>query len=67
MKKKEFKVDEVFQCGLVKLKVEKQTDHCEGCAFRDFAFCGEICEFSGSCNGIEREDKTDVIFKKVEE
>lgn len=67
MKKKEFKVDEVFQCGLVKLKVEKQTDYCEGCAFRDFGFCGDIHEFSGSCNGIEREDKTDVIFKKVEE
>lgn len=67
MEKKEFKVGGTFQYGLVKLKVEKQTDYCEGCAFRDFAFCGEIYEFSGSCNGLEREDKTDVVFVKVEE
>lgn len=28
MKKKEFKVGEVFQCGLIKLKVEKASKDC---------------------------------------
>lgn len=68
MAKKEFKVGETFQCGLVKLKcVKAEETICEGC------FLDDICEFYSQCNALigccdaSREDKTDVIFVKVEE
>lgn len=70
MAKTEFKVGEVFQCGLVKLKCVKseKLTSCNGC------FCSakdEPCKANvrifGKCDARSREDKTDVIFKKVEE
>lgn len=70
MSKKEFKVGEVFQCGLIKLKVEigDRFYLCKGC------YCGETtheCEvfkvIVGECMSESREDKADVIFVKVEE
>lgn len=68
MKKKEFKVGEVFQCGLVKLKVEKERNGCVGCVF---VGVGEACKIAGllagNCIAGEREDATDVFFVKVEE
>lgn len=68
MKKKEFKVGEVFQCGLVKLKCSNLYDGCQGCFFDKFMTDGEDCKLLiGECNGMYREDKTDVIFVKVEE
>ena len=66
--KKEFKVGEVFQCGLVKLRCEKgYCCSCDKCYFKDKGNCHEFFDFSGSCYASEREDKTDVIFVKVEE
>lgn len=71
MKKKEFKVEEVFQCGLIKLKVKIGEPFflCRGC------YCGEMANHNcdvfkdivGECMSESREDKTDVIFVKVEE
>ena len=36
MEKKEFKIGEVFLCGLVKLKCIKSDCVCEGCYLNDF-------------------------------
>ena len=62
MAKKEFEIGEVFQCGLVKLKVVKQEKigTCTG-------YCTAVQEFIGSCYHADREDKTDIVFEKVEE
>lgn len=69
MPNKEFKVGETFQCGLVKLKCVKSKFTCDGCYFLgsslDCAIINKI--ITGSCIKPEREDKTDVIFVKVEE
>lgn len=72
MAKKEFKVGEVFQFGFVKLKVEKldskPCDQCESCFMYDCMYnCALFIDIIGSCEAKLREDKTDVIFIKVEE
>lgn len=67
MSKKEFKVGEVFQCGLVKLKCIKYCgiiQKCDACFF-GYTECSH--KILGSCSKINREDKTDVIFVKVED
>lgn len=69
-KKKEFKIGEVFQCGLVKLRCEKDQGLCFGCAFNDknnLLLCEELIFVTGNCSSEKRDDKTDVIFVKVEE
>lgn len=64
----EFKIGEVFQCGLVKLKVEKEDENsCLKCFFNGTFLCGNMNQLIGSCYDDEREDKTDVVFVKVEE
>lgn len=71
MAKKEFKIGETFQFGFVKLRVEKPDSNdlllCEKCFF----YCGccidKIKDAIGNCAWDRREDKTDVIFVKVEE
>ena len=65
MKKKEFAVGEVFQCGRFKLKVTEKNDCC-GCFFAQnhIANCTKLI---GACNPNAREDKTSVIFVEVEE
>lgn len=63
MNNKEFKVGEVFQCGLIKLKVEKSGRKCDGC----YLINGCKLTITGPCSQESREDKTDVIFVKVEE
>lgn len=69
MAKKEFKVGEVFQCGLVKLKcVKAEETICEGCFLDDFCeFYSQRNALIGYCDASSREDKTNVIFVKVEE
>lgn len=68
MAKKEFKIGEVFQCGLVKLKCEKATIDCTNCFFEGVDYCcTSINEMTGSCDSSEREDKTNVVFVKVED
>lgn len=67
--KKEFKVGETFQFGFIKLKCEKAKDEkklCTGCVFKH-TNCLYTQHFTGSCQDALREDKTDVIFVKVEE
>lgn len=69
MTKKEFKIGEVFQCGLAKLRCEKAEteERCLQCSlYNDLE--DVCCGFRvGSCDGEDREDHTDVIFKLVEE
>lgn len=68
MKKKEFKLAEVFQFGVFKLRCEEnKSGGCLGCAFSSIGFCEDIYRFVGNCDKRKREDKTDVIFVKVEE
>ena len=67
--KKEFKIGEVFQFGLIKLKCEKaknESTPCIGCIFKS---CNYLYSqhFTGPCQDCMREDRTDVIFVKVEE
>lgn len=73
MAKKEYKIGEVFQCGLIKLKVEKAQnprDPCRECFIGKLTgnsdcFCFE--PIVGECTCYDREDKTSVVFVKVEE
>lgn len=68
MAKKEYKIGEVFQFGLVKLRCESETDRCEGCFLNDITSYQKDCKkLIGECEFIHREDDTDVIFVKVEE
>lgn len=72
MAKKEFKVGETFQCGLVKLRVEEGKGCCKCIFYNPYYFDCDIMlpalkKICGGCNKNEREDKTDVIFVKVEE
>lgn len=70
MEKKEFKVGETFQCGLLKLKVEKSKYElypCDGCIFDVHLQCDGNPDILGNCSSFKREDKADVIFVKVEE
>lgn len=68
MAKKEFKVGEIFQLGLVKLRVEKQDeDVCTRCVLYHFGNCDVVHEFTGSCFHKDREDNNNVMFVKVEE
>lgn len=71
MEKKEFKVGEVFQCGLIKLKVKEGKNYsCNECYFYhdDSLSCGgEIEKLIGKCTSMERSDRTNVMFVKVED
>lgn len=69
MSKTEFKIGEVFQCGLVKLRCVKATNLCDGCVFYNGDPLTKDCSYIalGNCGSCYRKDKTNVIFKKVEE
>lgn len=70
MAKKEFKIGEVFQCGLVKLKCQKMPNYCTPLRRCEFCYlvpnirCNHL---GGNCSSHTREDKTDVIFVEVKE
>lgn len=70
MKRKEFKVGEVFKCGLVKLKAKKTNKVVHACRYCFISELTSDCrafkQVLGECIGLKREDKTDVIFVKVE-
>ena len=68
-KKKEFAIGEEFQCGLVRLRVKKSADYCDGCYFLGLGINCEIInnKITGSCVEQQRNDKSNVIFVKVEE
>lgn len=66
----EYKVGEVFQCGLIKLRCEESRiigSCCEGCFFHFYCFKETTRNIAGPCARTQRKDKTDVIFVKVEE
>lgn len=67
MAKTEYKVGDVFQCGLVKLKVEEANmGSCEGC-YLDYLGCyGQLRDIVGLCDN-SRKDESNVIFVKVED
>lgn len=68
MKKEEYEIGEVFQCGLVTLKCESSVSNCDKCYFQGFTNCAEINrKITGSCIRPERKDNTDVIFVEVDE
>lgn len=68
MAKKEFKIGEEFQFGLVKLRVEKEDENsCLKCFFNKTLLCGRIDDVTGGCFSIEREDGEEIVFVKVEE
>lgn len=53
------------QCGLVKLKY-KNGEKCSDCFFHSFCTI-HVGKITGCCSHTERDDKTDVIFVKVED
>ena len=57
MEKKEFKVGEVFDAGLVRLKCV-EGDTCDRCICTDMII--------GPCEHIDRQDNKDVIFIKAD-
>ena len=66
------KIEETIKLKNIILKCVESKDKksCNGCYFNDFeiAICdGIIGDIVGSCYDYEREDKTPVIFTKVEE
>lgn len=69
MDRSEFKVGEVFQCGLIKVKVVESTlsGCCDGCLFHFNCIRTTTRDIAGPCSRTEREDRTDVIFVKMEE
>ena len=63
----EFKVGEIFQCGLLKLKVVEASNppSCIGCDLDVFADCyGQLYSLVGLCR--ERKDNKNVVFKIVD-
>lgn len=68
MPKKEFKVGEVFQFGIHKLKVELSKGYCTHCFLNDICDRMEQCnELVGECCGEYRKDESHVIFVKVDD
>lgn len=67
MEKKEFQIGEVFQFGLLKLKCVKPYDIHKRCSHCFLVDCYQCMDIVGNCIHNIREDKTDVIFVKVEE
>ena len=69
MAKKEFKVGEVFQLGLINIKVEEAVQvRCEECFVSNMkGTCGDYRDLVGSCLERNREDKRNVVFVNVED
>ena len=66
----ERKIGEQFEYEGVKLEVvENGSQNCDGCYFCDDMFCRideEIVDNTGMCSATKRDDKKEVIFKKLE-
>lgn len=66
--KKEFKIGEVFDLGINKVRVENCKNFCSHCLLNKICDDIDQCyKLVGECRAMFREDKTDVIFVKVEE
>ena len=64
----EHKIGEVFTFNGIKLEVSNSVDVCEGCYFfEEGVVCSlEVINAIGSCWSERRNDRKDIIFKKVE-
>lgn len=68
--KTEFEAGEVFQCGLIKLKVNKaKGDSCDGCFFKPCSDQAYRCyaDIVGTCLKSYRADNKSIIFVKAED
>lgn len=65
MEKKKFKVGEVFDAGLVRLKCV-EGDTCDRCIFKDYDSCSCIDIIVGPCGHVDRQDNKNVIFIKAD-
>ena len=65
---KELKVGETINYNghILKVEKDKEDNLCKGCFFELFLDCTKSWNIVGTCNAVERDDKTDVIFKKIE-
>lgn len=68
----ERKIGEVFELNGHKMKVVSQINDCSECDLYDKATYGDsccdfmdICSITGECMGFLRSDKTDVVFKYI--
>lgn len=68
-KKTYFKVDEVFQVGLVQVKCVKSDQSCKGCYFfnEDNPYDSCPTHILGDCVAKKRPDDTEVKFIKIDE
>lgn len=67
MAKTEYNLGEVFQCGMVKLRVEEAyMGSCDGCYLDDLGCYGQLRDIVGLCDN-SRKDESNVIFVKVKE
>lgn len=64
MEKKEFKIGEVFDAGLVRLKYV-EGDTCSGCIFEYCMSCSFTDIIAGPCSHAGRKDGKNVIFIKA--
>lgn len=62
----ERKIGEVFELDGVKLRVEEGSSLCYGCCLFDIE-CINLRSIRGNCCGVDRTDKTDVVFTEVKE
>lgn len=65
MEKKEFKVGEVFDAGLIRLKCV-EGDTCDRCIFGDYDSCSCTDIIIGPCGRVDRQDNKNVIFIKAD-
>lgn len=67
MKKKEFKIGEEFQLGLLRLKCIKTDDTYKQCDQCFLGECWQCSDIAGDCMSSIREDKQNVVFVKVDD
>lgn len=60
------KVGEIFECDGVKLRVEQESQACQGCYFDQFEQCYRYRSVRGECQSASRSSRG-VIFRKVED
>ena len=60
---KDYKIDEVFQFGRIKLRCVEGKD-CNGCFMRtlDLKACEEMSKYIGHCSCFHRVDRKGIIF-----
>lgn len=66
----DYKINEEFQFGKIRLRVEKCKNplNCENCFFEKFReHCHELSKVIGACSSICREDEQSVKFVEIKE